>query len=75
MYSIKLKEVDSIPQTGPIDDPHMIDAGECPKCGENTLWHYPEQDGRCHSGLHSNHWGEFYGCDNPECCSIFVEQA
>lgn len=67
---IKLKETDSELKTGPIDDPVMHDAGDCPKCGD-PLWYYPEQRGLCHSGLYSNHWQEHYGCD--DCCSIFVE--
>jgi hypothetical protein len=68
-----LKEVEHVATTGPIDDPVKHDAGDCPKCKQNSLWHYPEQKGWCHSGLFMNRWAEHYGCDNPDCCAIFVE--
>lgn len=72
---VNLKKTDSVLTTGPIDDPLMHDAGDCPECGKNTLYHYPEQSGACHSGLYTNHYQEHYGCDNPDCCALFVEQA
>lgn len=70
-----LKEVETVNRTGPIDDPVVEYAGDCPKCDENSLFYYPDQHGFCHSGIYSVHWPEHYGCDNPDCCALFVEQA
>jgi hypothetical protein len=73
MIEIKLIETELGVSTGPIDDPIYTDAGHCPKCGMNSLYHYPDQSGPCHSGIFINRYKEHYACDNDECLSVFVE--
>lgn len=74
MSRITFIETEDTLTTGPIDDPYRIDAGECPKCEMDSLWHYPEQSGACHSGCFVNHYKDHYACENEECLSRFVDK-